>query len=247
MYSEANPMRLVGYFNDEGTLYLIRTEIEEHPPHRLPILIGEWAHNLRSALDQVAWELVEMNGGVPSRKTQFPILDFAPTKDGVRVPLRVKAKTGGVSEDVLTLIERAQPYSHGDDPTWHPLSLLAEINNCDKHRTLMLGSPWLTKGSVAVLFGTSGLRGDQSFDGHFKNGAVVAQFEITPAELMAAGCMSTDEVHVEGTGSISIAFDEIRPPETNDVLETIKVITPLVEQLILVIDAAVGGRLGTTA
>jgi hypothetical protein len=40
------------------------------------------AHNLRSSLDHLAWQLVEANGGAPSDKpgqqTAFPIRDVLP-------------------------------------------------------------------------------------------------------------------------------------------------------------------------
>ena len=43
------------------------------------IRIGEVLHQLRSALDHLAWQLVLLDGARPSRQTQFPILDRAPT------------------------------------------------------------------------------------------------------------------------------------------------------------------------
>src|ERR1700687_47569 len=42
-------------------------------PARWGCIVGEVVHNLRSALDHLAWQLVLANGGTPNRATEFPI------------------------------------------------------------------------------------------------------------------------------------------------------------------------------
>src|SRR4051812_14647950 len=39
----------------------------------LGLIAGDAVHNLRSALDLLAWQLVEAGGGTPGRGTSFPI------------------------------------------------------------------------------------------------------------------------------------------------------------------------------
>jgi hypothetical protein len=233
MYCEVDPSVLVGKFDEQSTAYLIHCEVGEEPPIRLPLMIGEWAHTLRSALDHLMWELVERNGGVPSsdpgNATQFPIILNPP-----KGPLTIRAKSGGIPEQALAFIEDAQPYKaldRGDDPAWTKLGLLAAINNYDKHRMLMLTRPCLTRGSVAVSAGSIILT--QSFEGRFYDGAVVAVFAVTPEQFRDAGCLSSDDVYVDGQGSLSVAFDEEGPPRRNDVVDTLTEITAYTRQLMI--------------
>ena len=43
---------------------------------------------------------------------------------------------GGINHDALTIIDALQPYQRGQDVTVHPLSVLRELSNADKHRLL---------------------------------------------------------------------------------------------------------------
>ncbi len=102
-------------------------------PIRLNTLIGEFLHNLRSALDHLVWRLVLDNGGKPTKETTFPILRVgnAPNKKGKQAPPRI---AGGVSADALTLIEAAQPYQFGTNYADSALWVLHQLWNIDKHR-----------------------------------------------------------------------------------------------------------------
>jgi hypothetical protein len=98
--------------------------------HEVQVIIGDIAHNLRSALDHVTWQLVLANGGEPkegSGGTTFPILLKKP-----RARLRI---VGGVSADARDAIEAAQPYNAQPiDRNRHPLAALGHVSNTDKHR-----------------------------------------------------------------------------------------------------------------
>jgi hypothetical protein len=65
------------------------------------LLLGDCIHNLRTALDQLLYELVRANGGTPALRTQFPA--FA-EPGGVRIQ-------GGIPGEALRLIEGVQPYT----------------------------------------------------------------------------------------------------------------------------------------
>jgi hypothetical protein len=113
-------------------------------PHLVTVVAGDVVHNLRSALDHVAWQLVLANGGTPvepgrgRRATQFPILTHDPGTLEV---------AGGVSPAALKIIHDAQPYACVD---WRGrlLAALAHISNTDKHRAAVRGghgvSSWIT-------------------------------------------------------------------------------------------------------
>lgn len=104
-------------------------------PYEVHAVIGDVAHNLRSALDHTANLLVRSNGGKPQEGpggTQFPMRKESPGE----TPL-VRATRGGVSAEAHNLIEAAQPYSG----TWLGLQLaiLNHVSNVDKHREAARG------------------------------------------------------------------------------------------------------------
>ena len=69
------------------------------------LLLGDCIHNLRSALDQLVYELVRANGGKPTLRTHFPA---HAEPGGVRIP-------GGIAAEALRLVEAVQPYTNTDD------------------------------------------------------------------------------------------------------------------------------------
>lgn len=99
------------------------------------VQMGEILHNLRAALDNAVWEMILLNGGVPNPSTSgFPIKRSAGTwrQSGLRM-------VSGLNEAAVALIESAQPLhltSVGGTPTQHPLWVLQELSNIDKHRLL---------------------------------------------------------------------------------------------------------------
>jgi hypothetical protein len=93
----------------------------------IPLLIGDAVHNLRSALDHLAWQLVIRNGKVPDR-TQFPLYSDRKKFNG-----RPKSVTEGMSTTDIQQIESMQPYQAG----YEALGILSELNNFDKHRLLV--------------------------------------------------------------------------------------------------------------
>jgi hypothetical protein len=95
-------------------------------------LFGDAMHNLRSALDHLAWQLVLVSRGTPTRKrpaTTFPIRTRRP-----EAPLTI---SGGVHPDLLSIVEEIQPYTTNRIPALSPLAIVAELNNVDKHVDLL--------------------------------------------------------------------------------------------------------------
>ncbi|HEV3192837.1 MAG TPA: hypothetical protein VGY54_20165, partial [Polyangiaceae bacterium] len=80
-YYNSDPCQMSGKYepDDEGRRGSGEWTISVDPLGvRLNTLIGEFLHDLRSALDHIAWQLVMNNGGEPTRDTSFPILKVAP-------------------------------------------------------------------------------------------------------------------------------------------------------------------------
>lgn len=115
---------------------------ESAPPVKLGLsaILGDVVHNLRSALDHLAWQLVILNGMVPPSNCAFPIRDSRLRRDpltGQVVPTPLEL-TGSVSNEVIRAIDHYQPYQAQEGV--HPLALLRDLDNIDKHRHLILGA-----------------------------------------------------------------------------------------------------------
>jgi|ERR1700686_17816 len=104
-------------------------------PDPIGMLIGEFAYNLRSGLDHLAWQLALLTTNSPNDRTAFPILGRAPNPksrywDSIRdFPGDVKFPA-----TVKGTVNSLQPYKRGasfkDDPLWQ----LNRLCNMDKHQ-----------------------------------------------------------------------------------------------------------------
>ena len=120
-------------FNSEKGLYIYRFHVLK-PPDQLGLVAGDFVHNLRSALDHLAWELAIRNlgaGKVPEIPLYFPVRNKQPEdkdwKHGVRQ----------FSVEAQELIRQVQPYQKGEGWVHDDLWLLHDIWRCDKHRTII--------------------------------------------------------------------------------------------------------------
>jgi hypothetical protein len=102
-------------------------------------IVGDYIQNLRSALDHLAWGMVQ-NGsprGYNPKVVQFPIYSIGrTTKTGQSKPRtfnsEYKRHLPGVSRYMRALARRHQPYRRGN---WH-LGVLANFSNRDKHQVI---------------------------------------------------------------------------------------------------------------
>lgn len=111
-----------------------RSELRIVPiPDEIPIRIGEFAYNLRCALDYLVFALAWHDTGIEptgdwARGLQFPI-----ESDPQRFERRRKTRLKGVSEPHVAMIREYQP-CEGCDWT----GILADLNDSDKHRYLIV-------------------------------------------------------------------------------------------------------------
>jgi hypothetical protein len=91
-------------------------------------IAGDVFHNLRSALDHLAWNMVEASGSTPNSQTAFPIFNSA-TEYEAQAPGRVH----GMRQLAVEAIDRIRPYKGGNEFLWR----LHRLNNIDKHRLLI--------------------------------------------------------------------------------------------------------------
>lgn len=135
-YRGRQPFKVIREVDPGDTRLRFGFFLTELPPAHLSVVIGDVVSNLRSSLDHLAWQLVIASRGTPRTEppmTQFPLYRSRTTGTG---KLRRIEIAGGVAPKALSVVESVQPYHRVQDSEKHPLALLAELSNIDKHRTL---------------------------------------------------------------------------------------------------------------
>lgn len=202
-YLDADPIALERQLQPDGETTVIALKVIEPPPLRLSLLVGEVTHQLRSALDHAAYSLVRAVGNTPTRRTAFPVVKQRPDR-GLKVG-------GGVGQDALAVIDALQPYG-SKPPEQHPLYVLTELWNIDKHRHLHLTA----LGSKDTQVFLASPDGSVRFGGQFQTG-VVRDGDAVAAFRFPNGYIDPS-LEVVATGSNFIAFGDRGPwPEDEPV------------------------------
>jgi hypothetical protein len=129
-----------------------KLHFSSQPPPDIAVLAGEVVYQLRSALDHLAFDLVQLNPSkieLPPKwfeRCQFPLLTTVPSKGKPPVPYSTplpqdffSKSLPGITPNAFAFIEGLQPYYGGNGPT--QLGWLAELSNIDKHRHLHIINP----------------------------------------------------------------------------------------------------------
>lgn len=130
--SGANNLVVEKYPNGKG--FLIRSEFLWPPPPYWGSIIGDIVHNLRSALDILACELVAANGSIPTSQTAFPVLR---TNSGSERDWHscVGGKLKGASSEAIEFVQALNCYAEGTDR--FKVYMLDQLDIYDKHRMLI--------------------------------------------------------------------------------------------------------------
>jgi hypothetical protein len=120
---------------DDGPKKYFYCQVLRKPPSHLSVIVGSCLHNLRSALDNLAFELALAYTQGPLEKeiedaSAFPI-QHVQTKNAKR---RFKSMTEGIHPAAKQVIADLQPYIRGKNYASHPLWQLNELSRRDKHR-----------------------------------------------------------------------------------------------------------------
>jgi hypothetical protein len=188
---DTKPCGFYVYINPEFTRVSVIVKGSSDPPIiRWSLIIADILHNLRCALDHAFWALLqsEFPSGIPAKvdKLSFPIWDAPPNADQRR-------NFNTVSNKLFAAVEAVQPYNN---PTAqfpvHPLAIIRDIDNGNKHKLLFTVMHSVARIHVAV----TGLRKQyedgvaQSLHrGEIKDGveAVVLTFDV-PHPYMKCEC-----------------------------------------------------------
>ena len=185
-------------------------------PIELPAVAGDFVHNLRSALDYLAWQLVLLDDGRPTTETTFPIRAVRPSG---RQPNPGLIKPEIRRKDILALLDGVQPYAgaNGDrsrvDAESTALYVLNDLDRIDKHRHLNVVSATAAGGRV-VLTLPDGRIIEREGLFHFKVGSGWQRFPLKDgAPLMSfgfseTGDVSNAEVHVDCQIPVDVVLGE---------------------------------------
>jgi hypothetical protein len=128
-YLESKPY-LVGIKRHPESRRLVYFVADIRPtPRRLSALLGDTIHNLRNALDHLAFQLVSVGTSKsPSSHVYFPIAD-----DRAKYIDQRRRQLKGATPAAIAAVDALSPYKGGNDELW----LLHKLNNVDKHRVLI--------------------------------------------------------------------------------------------------------------
>jgi hypothetical protein len=128
-YLDSEPFRVIQSEEENGDL-VWRIKIQKQVPLEFSAIVGDGVHNMRSALDLLAWQLVELNGGTPTRQTYFPISSKPPAE----YDQELRRALGGASSAAFRFVRRLKPYRGGNET----LGQLHALDITDKHRLILL-------------------------------------------------------------------------------------------------------------
>jgi hypothetical protein len=175
-------------------------------PEILPVIIGEFLFDVRSALDHIMAACVTPGA---EDKSQFPIFtqDIWRQGSSAQEIKRLESSqatwnryTQGAKPAVIAFLKKAQPYQNAAQntgaPEDHSLAILNEFQNADKHRQLGIISNGLS-GVNAVAIESDGTK-------HDLGSPAVGTYGMFPdgARILT----TATEVDVEITGTVEIAM-----------------------------------------
>lgn len=204
--------------------------VEPVPPS-IPIIAADALQNLRTALDHLACDLVEIAGNAATRNTGFPV--FASL--GI-YKAQATEKTRGMRMDAIEAIDSIKPYRGGNDALW----ILQSLNNVNKHRLLnIVGLAYrfqaVTPNVLEYLrkawsgrFGAWPSPEDASPD--------LIEYERRHFPLIKGDVLFIDlpdaEVNHQSNFSFGITITEAKLTNGSPILETFKDMTEVVENVI---------------
>lgn len=124
-----NPYRATAEFDPErGITAYFLDEFSSIPIH-ISLVAGDAIHSLRTALDYLAYALVERKpGDLENTQLYFPICKSREAYESESM-----RKTKGIPKEIKERIDAFKPYAGGDDRLWE----LHRLDIIDKHRLLM--------------------------------------------------------------------------------------------------------------
>lgn len=208
-FGESDFYEIETYLPEKGRI--VGRSVNVKPPGpELGALIGDLVHGVRSALDQLVFQLATAESGPLSERmakdSAFPIFKTGPRYRGEAGRGHGKGrgaayKIRGLSRPVQATIERLQPYHSRKHPLLWALWQLEELSNVDKHRVIPLTGAFPAEASMAIKFNRPIQRlGKKDFPGPIEEGRPLVQ--------LRGDFESPDDVDIEANITPNVIFDK---------------------------------------
>jgi len=177
--------------------HVFRLRVFEQPPPAIGTIAADCIHNLRQALDHIAYRLAVFVGGDPPPNEDtaaFPIYSWRKKAKAVVLDDdRLAAKIGrpsGVPADLRAVLEDLQPYNRPDAKR---LLVLEQMDNIAKHRFLpvTVTSAATPNFHIGQLHASS-ITGPRA--GRLEDGTDVLRFRPQPDADMNVGFQFTQDI-----------------------------------------------------
>ncbi len=232
VFLKSDPYKLAVTFNEkEGGYTAVLVEVTDIPKD-WSLIVGDIVHNMRSALDNLAYSLACKNlGRVPTgdeaKDIQFVIIDNAAGWEKQRK--RWLRHLSGTAQDT---IQRFQPYHRTDLTKRHALSVVRDLSNVDKHRHIVVALAVASSSSIEL----SGEYLDPGsrvigFTGPIKQGTVIARWNFAVGEQVVPGHLH-GEVNAHGKLGLDVQFANAWPAWGGSVMGAMPGICDFIEATI---------------
>jgi hypothetical protein len=197
---------------------IIKFQMTKKLPEEIPLIVGDAIHNLRAALDFMAYDIIQAAGKSPDRHAHFPVRE---KRHDV-----VSAINGGDIKFapipvVNAIVDGVKPYKGGNDALWglHQLDLI------DKHRLLIPHASFtFVTGVSARGAGFSIINDNFAVDG----GGELATYRI-PGDVEITG---------HNKPGVGVFFDKGFPFEKDPVYPLLLALTNSVSEAISIVERA---------
>lgn len=235
-FNEPNPYEFVEKIDSEARKYEVRLKILREPPElEWGVLLGDYLHNLRCALDHLVGQLALLSGHKIRHCNQFPIAvteaDYwQPKKEGEQS--HRDWRLTGVAEEYRKPIDLVQPYRAGDQAHRDALFLLNRLSNLDKHR--FIHPTWTMIAEVT----------EDNFDIVSTAGSGFADIETTHGVLedgdkvLTATFHGDPKVHLETNLTLDVGFGQRRDGRGGIIAPGLGTILTRVQNIIRAYEAA---------
>ncbi len=243
-YADSRPYEAAGGVQAEhdhhDVSYSLR--ITRKPDPEIAAIVGDIAHNARSALDHIAVALAPRKR---HRDAAFPVAtEDIWLKDGRRYRSRdhkarrsYRSKVKGIDLRAQAIINAAQPYNHGGEA--HILAVLNRLENVDKHERLVITASVISDAAVGVHIGGVAMLG-LAFHGQREGGTEVMSVilasggrgvrpgpnpPVVPLDDEMRRFVESvpfGEVNVEPSATVTVAVKTCEEEESLDAIRTLK-------------------------
>jgi hypothetical protein len=220
-FLDRGPYRVIRDEKTEPGQHLFRVQIRESVPAEWGAIVGDAIHNMRSALDLLACEMVVANGATPDRTTQFP---FAATQ--AKFAAKGMPEIQAASQKARRLVARLKPYNGGNDALWR----IHELDIRDKHRLLVpVGA---SHAAVALDIRVPGPGGQRikAPAVHFR--PLDRQFPLEDGAVLLRGPANSPNVGSDHQFTFEIAFGEGEVFEGEPLFPTLDQLAQLLERVV---------------